>query len=66
MTTNTAGQNRSGTHEAVKSGHGRLLGTLLLVGMGMPVLMAAPAATTTTLAVTANGLSVSSVDAGAV
>jgi hypothetical protein len=66
MTTNTAGQNRSGTHEAVKSGHGSLLGTLLLVGMGMPVLMAAPAATTTTLAVTANGLSVSSVDAGAV
>jgi hypothetical protein len=33
---------------------------------GAPILMAAPVTTTTTLAVTANGLSVSSVDASAV
>jgi hypothetical protein len=44
----------------------RQLSALLLVGMGMPILMAAPVTTTTTLAVTANGLSVSSVDASAV
>jgi hypothetical protein len=41
------------------------LGALLLFGLGMPVLLGAQAATTTTLAVTANGLSVSAVDAGA-
>ena len=60
------GPNTSGVRQVVKSCHGSQLGALLLVGMGMPALMAAPVATTTTLAVTANGLSVSSVDAGAV
>jgi len=44
----------------------RLIGALLLFGMAMRVLAAAQAATATTLAVTTNGLSVSSVDAGAV
>jgi hypothetical protein len=67
MTTSIkAGHNRHATHQAGKNCRGRQLGALLLFGMGMPVLMAAPAATTTTLAVTANGLGVSSMDAGAV
>jgi len=66
LATITAGRNRSGAHLFVKSCRGRQLGALLLIGMSMPVLWAAQAATTTTLAVTANGLSVSSVDAGAV
>jgi hypothetical protein len=39
---------------------------LLLLGMGTPALLAATAATTTTLAVTANGLDVTTVDAGTV
>jgi len=42
------------------------LAAVLLFWLAMPVLVAAPSATTTTLAVTANGLIVSSVDAGAV
>jgi hypothetical protein len=60
-----AGQIRSGAYQLLKDCHFGRLGALLLFGTGMPVLMAAPAATTTTLAVTANGLSVASVDAGA-
>src|SRR5271170_4904342 len=45
---------------------GRRPGALLLLWLGMPVLVAAQAATTTRLAVTAKGLNVSSMDAGAV
>jgi hypothetical protein len=61
-----AGQNQSAKHQREKICRGRQLGALLLFGVGMPVLMAASAPTTTTLAVTANGLAASSVDAGAV
>ena len=64
--TNTAGQNGSEARQAAKSFHSRRLGATLLIGMGTPFLMAAPATTTTTLAVTAAGLNVSSVDAGTV
>ena len=61
-----AGQIRIEHSWVAKPCHGRQLGALLILGLGLPVLMAAPAATTTTLTVTAKGLSVSSVDAGAV
>jgi hypothetical protein len=61
-----AGYNPPGAHPAAKNGRGRQLGALLLFALGVPTLMAASVATTTTLAITANGLSVSSVDAGAV
>jgi len=49
-----------------KSCPSRRLSVILLFWLGMPVLMAAQAATTTTLSVTAKGLSVTSVDAGTV
>jgi len=65
LTRIAGGQVRSGAHHAIESSPALQMSALLLLGMGMPVVMAAPAATTTTLAVTSNGLNVSSVDAGA-
>ena len=65
-TSSAAEQNRSAVQQTVTSRRGRQLGALLFLAIGIPALMAAPVATTTMLAVTANGLSVSSVDAGAV
>jgi len=65
--TNTVGQNQSGARKVSRSFHSRHLGLILLIiGMGAPVLLAAPGTTSTTLTVTAAGLSVSSVDAGTV
>src|SRR3984957_7821436 len=61
----TAGLNRPAESHAGKSCRGGQLGALLLFVMGMPVLMAAQA-TTTTLAITVDDRNVSSVDGGAV
>lgn len=66
MTRTKVEQSRTETNPVAKSCHGRQLAILLPMWMITAVLMAAPAATSTTLAVTAKGLSVSSVDAGAV
>jgi len=62
-----AGQIQPACRQRTKSRYARHLATLLSLAMSLPVLMAATASTTTTLAITsAAGLSVSSVDAGAV
>ena len=61
-----AGENRPAASRIAINYRAGQLAALLLVSISMPALIAAPVATTTTLAVTANGLGVSSVDAGAV
>jgi hypothetical protein len=61
-----AGPIRAAERRVGKKWNGTQMGALLLFWLWVPVLMAAPVATTTTLAVTANGVNVSAVDAGVV
>jgi len=67
MTANVqTAENRLKAKGPTKISHAGPLAALLLLGvLGMPALMAATPATTTTLAITSNGLRVSSVDAAA-